>query len=106
VIRQKPLWAKSMKKGNEKNEVEESWAALWREALAAMSLGWDLAVPIFGGTLLGYYLDRWLDTGHIFTIGLLFLGIAVGFHNVARFIRRLEAHEKRIAREEKEDQTE
>ena len=55
-----------------------------------MSLGWDLAVPIFGGVLLGYALDRWLQTRYIFTVGLLFMGIAISYYNLARFIQRID----------------
>jgi ATP synthase protein I len=62
---------------------------LWREALRAMSLGWDLAIPIFAGVLLGYVLDRWLGTGHIFTLGLLMLGVITAYYNLARVIQRL-----------------
>lgn len=77
--------------------------ALWREALKAMSLGWDLAVPIFGGVLLGHFLDRWLATRYIFTMGFLVLGTGAGFYNVLRFIRRLETQKrKRTAGEERE----
>ena len=47
-------------------------------------------MPIFGGVLLGYLLDRWLVTGYLFTLGLLMLGIGVGYYNVARFIRRVD----------------
>jgi F0F1-type ATP synthase assembly protein I len=79
---------------------EDFWDLLWSEAVAAMSLGWDLAVPIFGGVLLGHFLDRWLGTGYVFTLGLLMLGIAVGYYNVARFIRRMEAHERQRTKEE------
>ena len=56
----------------------------------AMYLGWDLAVPIFGGVLLGYALDRWLQTRYIFTVGLLFMGIAISYYNLARFIQRID----------------
>ena len=55
----------------------------------ATALGWELALPIFSGVLLGYYLDRWLGTGHIFTLGLLMLGIGIGFYSVGRFIHRM-----------------
>jgi F0F1-type ATP synthase assembly protein I len=78
------------------------WGPLWREAVVAMSLGWDLAVPIFGGVLLGHFLDRWLGTGYVFTLGLLMLGIATGYYNVARFIRRVEARERQLAAQEDE----
>lgn len=73
-----------------KNNKQEPGGASWQEALRAMSLGWDLALPIFGGVLLGHLLDRWLGTGHIFTLGLLTLGIGVGYYNVVRFIRRID----------------
>jgi ATP synthase protein I len=78
------------------------WGPLWREAVVAMSLGWDLAVPIFAGVLLGHFLDRWLGTGYVFTLGLLMLGIATGYYNVARFIRRVEARERQLAAQENE----
>jgi ATP synthase protein I len=80
---------------------------LWRETLVAMSLGWDLALPIFGGVLLGYLLDRWLGTGHVFTMGLLVLGIAIGYYNLARFIQRVDQRSQRQEAEaEAEDRAE
>jgi len=69
--------------------------ALGREALTATTLGWELALPIFGGALGGYTLDRWLGTGPGFTIGLLLFGVVSGYYNLARFIQRLNAKEKR-----------
>ena len=60
-----------------------------------MSLGWELAIPIFGGVLLGYYADRWLGTKPFLTLGLLLLGAATGIYNVIRFALRLEARERR-----------
>ncbi len=79
--------------------------AAWRDALAASSLGWELAVPIFGGVLLGHLLDRRLDTGYVFTLGLLILGVSTGFYNLVRSIQRLEARErKRAAQKHEEDE--
>ena len=71
------------------------WDILWREALRAMSLGWELAVPIFAGVLVGYLLDIWLGTGHVFTLGLLIFGIMIAYYNLARTIRRMAEHEKK-----------
>jgi predicted F0F1-ATPase subunit len=73
-----------------KKDEENFWASMWREALLATTLGWDLAIPIFGGVLIGYFLDQWLDTGHIFTLGLLSAGIFAGYYNLWRTIRRLD----------------
>ena len=86
-----------------KPEDDGSWGRLWREALVAISLGWDLALPIFGGVLLGYFLDRWLGTGHIFTLGLLVAGIALGYYNIARFIQRINRRDRENARQNKGD---
>ncbi len=69
--------------------------AVWREALRAASLGWDLALPIFAGVLFGHFLDRKLGTGYVFTVGLLLLGIFGGYYNVARSVRRIEARGRR-----------
>jgi F0F1-type ATP synthase assembly protein I len=70
---------------------------IWREALRATSLGWDLALPIFAGVLVGYILDQALGTAYVFTLGLLFLGIATGFYNVIHSIHRLDEHCRRQA---------
>lgn len=58
------------------------------------SLGWELAVPIFGGVMLGHLLDRRLGTAYVFTLGLLFLGIGTGFYNLMRSIQRFEEREQ------------
>jgi predicted F0F1-ATPase subunit len=72
------------------DQKREFWSELWRETIKAMVLGWDLALPIFLGVLAGHFLDRWLGTVYIFTIGLLVAGIGVGYYNIARYIRRLD----------------
>lgn len=72
-----------------------------------MSLGWDLAIPIFGGTLLGNFLDKIFGTGYIFTIGLIFMGIFISYYNLGKFISRMreldkEYHHKKAKKEDKE----
>ncbi len=72
----------------------DRWNAAWQQALATTSLGWDLALPIFGGALLGHLLDGRLETGYTFTLSLLALGVFSGFYNVMRSIQRMEAQER------------
>ncbi|MBM4431806.1 MAG: AtpZ/AtpI family protein [Chloroflexi bacterium] len=79
------------------------WSAAWADALRATSLGWDLAVPICGGGLLGYLLDRYLDTGYVVTAGLLFLGVMIGFYNVLRKLQAEIARDRRRAENEEEE---
>jgi F0F1-type ATP synthase assembly protein I len=76
---------------NGKNDQEHHrhLSHMWRESFAAISLGWELAIPIFGGVLLGQFLDRLLGTTHIFTLGLLLLGIGSGYYNLIKAIHRL-----------------
>ncbi len=71
----------------------------WREALRLTTLGWELALPIFGGVLAGYSLDRWLGTRPTFTLGLLTLGLGASVYNLWRVIQRLDAQQKRNADE-------
>ena len=67
----------------------------WRDALPAMSLGWEMAIPIFAGALLGYYVDQLLGTQPLLTLGLVSLGAATGIYNVIRFAYRLDARERK-----------
>ena len=83
-------------------ENRDDWRDAGRDALALTSLGWDLALPIFGGVLLGHLLDQRLGMGYVFTLGLLVLGIITGFYNVVRSIQRLEARERRRTRQDNE----
>jgi ATP synthase protein I len=54
----------------------------WQLAMTMASLGWSLVLPIIGGALLGHYLDQITDQGVKWTIGLLFLGVALAFYNL------------------------
>ncbi|MEA3377068.1 MAG: AtpZ/AtpI family protein [Chloroflexota bacterium] len=79
---------------------------LWRAALRATSLGWELALPIFGGVLGGYLLDRLVGTRYIFTLSLLMLGIVAGFYNVIRSIQQVDEGSRRQAGREREKEKE
>ncbi len=41
----------------------------------ALSLGWDIAIPIFAGPLIGLWIDR--RTGSAGTYSLIFLGVGI-----------------------------
>jgi len=67
----------------------------WHLAWDGISLGWDLALPIFVGVLVGHWLDRRLGTGYWLTLGFLFLGVVAGFYNMFRSYNRMEARHRR-----------
>ena len=54
--------------------------------LSLTTLGWELALPIFGGALSGYYLDNALRTQYALTILLLVVGIFFGYYNLIKLI--------------------
>jgi F0F1-type ATP synthase assembly protein I len=65
-----------------------AWRAAWQDALRLTALGFDWAVPIGGGVVLGHVLDRHFQTGLRGTVVLLFLGAGVGYTNVVRQLQR------------------
>ena len=64
------------------------------------SVGISLVASILIGLAMGYYLDQWLDTGPMFTLIMLLMGIISGFRNVYiltnRELRRQQQEDQRI----------
>ena len=54
----------------------------------ASSIGIAMVLAIFGCLLLGVYLDRKFDSGNVFTLMLLMVGIGAGFRNLYVLIKR------------------
>ena len=75
---------------------------LLREGFGALTIGWDLAIPIFGGVLVGHALDVRLGTGYLFTLGLLTFGVIVAYFNLLRLIQRLDRQDREKKRREEE----
>ncbi len=67
-------------------EPEEKKKQTWIKAIALTSLGWQLALSIFGGAFLGYYLDRVIGTRYIFTLIFLLIGVLAGYYNLYKYI--------------------
>jgi len=56
-------------------------------SISLTTLGWELALPIFGGVLLGNRIDSKLPgSGYTFTFLLLIIGIFVGYYNLYKYI--------------------
>ena len=54
----------------------------------ASSIGIAMVLAIFGCLLLGSYIDRKFDSGHVFTIVFLLIGISAGFRNIYALIKK------------------
>jgi F0F1-type ATP synthase assembly protein I len=81
------------------NDEHGLWGRLWRDAWMALTLGWELALPIFIGVFAGRLLDRWLGMHPVFTMGLLVAGVAMGYYNIMRFNQKLNQREDEVAAE-------
>jgi F0F1-type ATP synthase assembly protein I len=75
--------------------------------LRATTIGWEIAIPIVGGPLLGFFLDRQYSTGPRWTLILLGVGILSAIAAVVRFVKyefyvmNKEENEKKAAELEK-----
>jgi F0F1-type ATP synthase assembly protein I len=63
-----------------------------------LGLGSYLAVCIAGGPIVGFYIDRWLDTRPVFTLVGLILGLLVAFVGSYRMITETMQDMERDAR--------
>lgn len=62
----------------------------WRALGVLASAGITLVVATAGGTVLGYFLDRWLGISPWLTLIGLGVGIATGFRELFRMIKAAE----------------
>ncbi|MFW6297797.1 MAG: AtpZ/AtpI family protein [Desulfosalsimonas sp.] len=51
-------------------------------------LGFSIALAIFIGLFIGLWIDKVLGTGPVFMFIFLILGIAAGFNNIYRAVKR------------------
>jgi ATP synthase protein I len=70
-----------------------------KEYLQSLSNAWMVGLQIVSGTfiglLMGIFLDKWLGTKPWLTIVFLLLGIAAGFKNVFKEIKRIQGNDPR-----------
>jgi ATP synthase protein I len=66
----------------------------WRALGGLATVGITLVVATALATVGGYFLDGWLGTKPVFTLIGLGVGIASGFREFFRAIRRLEREER------------
>lgn len=74
--------------GQQQSDPAPSRSRGWVSGLWIIPLGWELAVPIVAGAVLGHWLDNRYQSSPAWTILLLFLGTAAGFYNVWSLVRR------------------
>ncbi|NPV03741.1 MAG: AtpZ/AtpI family protein [Syntrophaceae bacterium] len=75
------------------------------QAAYASTFGIALVLGIFGGILIGAWLDRLLDTGHKFSILFLLVGVFAGFRSLYVWIKNTfeDSYEEPIIRRLKDE---
>ncbi len=54
--------------------------------LRASSIGWEIALPIVAGPVIGYFIDKRAGSGVLYTLILLGVGLLIAVWNILRFI--------------------
>jgi len=78
-------------KQDTKNFLKEIFSGGYR----ASSIGLSLVFAIFIGAFLGYLLDNYFETGYLFKIIGLILGIIAGFRNVYEMGKKFQDQNKK-----------
>ena len=65
----------------------------WRPLVSLAGVGLTFVVATAGGTVGGYFIDRWLGSTPWFTLIGLAVGIAAGFRDLFRSLKRAEGQE-------------
>ena len=68
--------------------MDKETKSFWIQMGYASSVGFAMVLAIFGGLILGSYLDRKFGTGFKLTITFLVIGIVVGIRNILILIRK------------------
>ncbi len=67
------------------------WKEIWANFSSAYGFGITLLSGMIIGFLIGHYIDKWLNTGVIFTLGMVSLGIYISFDIFIREIMKKES---------------
>lgn len=66
----------------------------WRSLGMLATVGLTFVAATAGATIAGYFIDRWVGTSPWFTLIGLALGIAAGFRDLFRSIKKAERQER------------
>lgn len=70
--------------------MKDNQVRLWRQLAGLSSLGITFAASIAIGTVIGIVLDRWLGTSPWLMILFFVFGVAAGFTNLLKDLKRWE----------------
>ena len=74
--------------GKARRPQDEATKEFFKGISLVTQIGLTMVIAIGLGFAAGFYVDRWLDTGHTFLIVGIFVGIGAAFWNVYRLLLR------------------
>lgn len=66
----------------------------WRPLLSLAGVGLTFVMATAGATIGGYFVDRWLGSTPWFTLIGIVVGVAAGFRDLIRTLKRAERQER------------
>jgi ATP synthase protein I len=68
-------------------------AKLIKQIASYSTLGLEMGLSVAVGAIIGYYIDKWLNTEPWFLIVFLLFGVVAGFRSLYRALKRLQKEE-------------
>jgi ATP synthase protein I len=68
----------------------EDKGRLIRQIASYSTLGLEMGLSVAVGAVIGYYIDKWLNTEPWFLIIFFVFGVAAGFRSLYRALKRLQ----------------
>ena len=66
------------RRARHEKHLREGDSSFWQSVGVMGTIGWSVSVPMVLGIFLGRWIDRQLDSSHVFTIFCLLLGMIMG----------------------------
>ena len=80
--------ARQFIKKADKMQHKENRQAVYRAALLSV-YGWQMAIPVLLGIILGIFLDRKFPIPHFsWILNLILLGFVIGFYNATQWMKK------------------
>ena len=68
----------------------EDKTKLIKQVASYSTLGLEMGLSVAVGAVIGYYIDKWLNSEPWFLIVFLLLGVVAGFKSLYRALKRLQ----------------
>jgi len=66
----------------------EKGDSLWNYLGLFGVVGWSVIIPLLIGVFVGMWMDKRFDTGYVWSLGLLLLGLVIGCVNAWRIVTK------------------